>query len=54
MVKNGIIMNISVRYYCIIVMLIYNRKSLEVCYKDIILNVIVMKFWILNLSKKEI
>ena len=31
----------------------YNRKSLEVCYKDTILNAIVMKSWTSNLSNKE-
>ena len=53
MVKNGITTNISVRYHCITFMPTYNRKSLEVCYKDTILNAIVMKSWTSNLSKKE-
>ena len=53
MVKNGITTNISVRHHCITVMSTYNRKSLEVCYKDTILNAIVIKSWTSNLSKKE-
>lgn len=43
----------SVGYQCITFMSTYNRKSLEVCYKDTILNAIVMKSWTSNLSNKE-
>ena len=53
MVKRGITTNIRVRYHCITIMSTYNRKSLEVCYKDTILNTIVMKYWTSNLSNKE-